>query len=224
MRATLLPFALLLISFSATAQDWHADVSYKYLYSQQWDKIIQTYNFDRPFLTEPQPLLVHGLNASGTYIFHSENRFQQGLNVSYSYFNSSAENENFSNALQLHFVNLGYLLHYESKAKPHGFYSDFLASASTSALLRRVNGETFIVDESASMALGAGLELQVKSGYHFTLTDQLSVGPFVSLAYTPFLYSPNTEAVINQTKGLIARSWTGLGSAQVGISVRMNQQ
>ena len=67
--------SILLFAYSiASAQEFKADVSYKYMYSNQWDKTIQTYNFSRPFLKENQPLLMNGLNTSVSYIFKNEKR------------------------------------------------------------------------------------------------------------------------------------------------------
>ena len=111
MRTLVLLSLLLLKSSFSIAQEFKIDVSYNYLYSKQWDKAIQTYNFSRPFIAEKQPLLIHGLNSSLSYIFKSTKNLRHGINVSYSYFRSSAENENLENILKLHFLNLGYVLH-----------------------------------------------------------------------------------------------------------------
>jgi hypothetical protein len=76
----LLLFLFLLID--AQSQEIETDLSYKYMFASNWDKAIQTYNFSRPFLTEKQPLFMHGINGSISYIFKSENKFKQGLNAS----------------------------------------------------------------------------------------------------------------------------------------------
>ena len=114
---------LLVLSINLTAQELKLDLSYKYMYSNQWDKMIQTYNFSRPFLTEKQPLLMSGLNTSLSYIFKNKKHFKHGINLSYSYFRSSAENKNLNNSLNLHLINLGYLLHYQNPEKWKNIYS-----------------------------------------------------------------------------------------------------
>lgn len=131
----------------AFAQEFKINASYEYLYSRQWDKVIQTYNFSRPFLTERQPLLMNGLNTSISYVFKNEKHFKHGINLAYAYFRSSAENVNFKNTLNLHFINLGYLLHYESVEKWKGLYSDLIISLTSSGLFRKVNGKPFVNDE-----------------------------------------------------------------------------
>lgn len=222
MNAKILRYVLpFLISINASAQEWKVDMSYKYMYSNQWDKMIQSYNFSRPFLTENQPLLMHGVNTSVSSIFKNDKRLQHGINLSYSYVGSSAENENFSNALHLHFLNLGYLLHFESNEKSNGLYSDLILSATSSGLFRRLNGEPFEYDDSKSIALGIGGDIQLKFGYRLQLKNNCSISPFVSFAYSPYLYSPNSEAVINQTKGLVSKNWTGIASTQVGLAVHI---
>ena len=77
---------VILLSSSADVQEFKVDLSYKYLYSNQWDKLIQTYNLSRPFISEKQPFFKNGLNASLSYIYNSSKSFEHGVNVSYSYF------------------------------------------------------------------------------------------------------------------------------------------
>ena len=215
---------LLLFSFlfiNAQSQEIEVDLSYKYMFANNWDKAIQTYNFSRPFLTEKQPLFIHGINGSVSYIFKSENKFKQGINASYSQFSSYAENVNFMNQYILHFLNVGYILRYESTEKWHGLTTDFILSASSSALFRNVNDEPFIYDDSRSKAFGIGGDLSIKTSYSFNLKNNIRLSPFIQIGYTPYLYSPNTEAVINQTTGLITPDFTGVFTSQIGVKVRV---
>lgn len=216
--------SLLILSISAPAQELKLDLSYKYIYSNQWDKIIQTYNFSRPFLTEKQPLLMSGLNTSLSYIFKNEKHFKHGINLSYSYFRSSAENGNFNNSLNLHFINLGYLLHYENSDKWKGVYSELIVSVTSSGLFRNLNGEPFEYDETKSKAFGIGGDINLKCGYNLKLKNNSYLSPFLSIGYTPYLYSPNTEAVINQTMGLTSKNWTDLLTTQIGLTFHIKKQ
>jgi hypothetical protein len=222
---TLVLLSLLLLKFSfLIAQEFKTDLSYNYLYSNEWDKAIQTYNFSRPFNTERQPLINQGLNAALSYIFESNKNFKHGVNLSYSYFRSFAENENFENNLNLHFLNLGYVLHYESNEKFKGVYTDLIISAKSSGLFRYVNGEPFDYDETTSKAFGIGADICLKTGYYLKLKSKMYVSPFISIAYTPYLYSPNNEAVINQTRGLSSKNWTGILTTQIGLTFHIRQQ
>jgi len=218
MKNCIAIFGLFFVWNNLKAQEFKADFSYKYIYANQWDKAIQTYNFSRPFITEKQPLIIHGLNASVSYIFKSQKKIKHGINLSYSYFRSSSDNENLVNVLNLHFLNLGYLLHYENAERLKGFYSDLIISATSSGLFRNVNGEPFVYDESKSKALGIGGNISLKAGYQLMIKGKTYLSPFIAIDYTPYFYSPNTEAVINQTKGLTSKNWTPILTTQVGLT------
>lgn len=210
---------LLLVIGKLHSQELKVDFSYKYMYAHQWDKAIQTYNFSRPFLAEKQPLLMHGLNGSATYLFPSEKQLSHGIHLSYTYCRSAAENENFNTTLNLHFVNIGYVLHLAPTEKFKGFYSDVILSATSSILHRRTNEVVLVDDETKLKALGIGGDLSLKVGYRLKLGTNSFLSPFLALGYTPYFYSPATEAVINQTKTLSSKNWTGILTAQVGVAV-----
>ncbi len=209
---------MIIVHFNSIAQEFKIDASYNYMFANQWDKAIQTYNFSRPFYYEKQPLLMHGLTTTGTYIFKSAKRIKHGVNISYSYFISSSENENLDVKLHLNFLKLAYLLHYEYKEKFKNLYTDFIFSATTSALFRNVNGKPFTYDEEKSKAYGIGGDISVKMGYLMGFKNKNGFSPFVLIACTPYFYSPNTEAVINQTKGLTSKTSTAIFSAQMGMA------
>jgi hypothetical protein len=218
---TLFLLLFLFLFIDAQSQEIEVDLSYKYIFANNWDKAIQSYNFSRPFLTEKQPLFMHGINGSASYIFKSENRLKQGINASYSHFTSYVENVNFVNQLNLHFLNVGYILRYESTKKYKGLTTDLILSASSSALFRNVNDEPFIYDETRSKAFGIGGDLSIKSSYSINLKNNIRLSPFIQVGYTPYLYSPNIEAVINHTRGLVSPNFTGVFTSQIGVKVRM---
>jgi len=217
-------FGMLFFTFISTkAQEFRTDVSYKYMFSNKWDKAIQSYNFSRPFIEKKQPMLIHGLNASVSYIFKSAKSLKHGINLSYSYFNSSAENENLNNILNLHFLNLGYIIHYQNNDNANGLYTDLIISAVSSGLYRNVNGEPFEYDETRTKAFGIGGDLCIRAGYYLNLKNKIHLSPFVLVGYTPFIYSPNSEAIINQTKGLVNNYWTRIFTTQVGLTFHIIQ-
>lgn len=218
MKVIIVSIVLFFMPLNLIAQEVKIDASYNYLFANQWDKAIQTYNFSRPFLSDKQPLLMHGLTSSGTYIFKSPKQLKHGINISYSYFNSSSENENLDVKLHLNFLKIGYILHYEYQEKLQNLYADFIFSATTSALVRNVNGNPFTYDEEKSKALGIGGDISVKMGYFMKFKNKNGLSPFVLIACTPYFYSPNTEAVVNQTKGLTSKTSTAIISAQMGMA------
>ena len=213
-----------LIVFRLSAQEWKVELSYKYMYSNQWDKAIQIYNFSRPSLAEKQPLLRNGLNTSLSYRFKNAKHLKHGINISYCYFRSSSENKNFNNSLNLNFINLGYLLHFENQEKWRGLYTDIIIGATSSLLKRNLNGETFEYDDTKSNAFGIGGDINLKLGYAIKLNNRSFLSPFVAIACTPYLYAPNSEAVINETKGLTSRNWTSIWSTQIGFIFQLRQK
>ena len=215
---------LLFFAFNiASAQEFNADLSYKYMNANKWDNAIQTYNFSRPFLEEKQPLLIHGINTSISYIFKSPKTIQHGINISYSYFKSAAENENLNNILNLHFINLGYIIHYENNEKTKGLYTELIMSTLSSGLFRKINGEPFEYKENSSNAFGIGGDIGLKIGYHLKSKNNMYLSPFMMIAYTPFLYSPFSEELLNQTNGLTSEKWAGILTTQIGLTFHVRK-
>lgn len=222
MKNLIVFISVLFYSFCHT-QEIDGNISYSFINSNQWNKAIQTYNFSRPFLDEKQPLLNHGVNAAFSYLFKSDKKIKQGINLSYSYFRSNAENENLNNRLNLHMVNIGYLLRYENQNKWKGFYTDLIISATSNALFRYVNSKPYTVDGDKAKGLGVGGDIAIKAGYQLQKTKRFHISPFAKIGYSPYVYSPNFESVSNQTKGLSSKNWTGILNAQVGISFHLKK-
>ncbi len=218
MRKLLLLSLLLIVSIFSSAQGFKLDASYQYLKSGQLDDAVKTYNFSRPFLAEKQPFLTNGLNTSISYVFKSDKNFKHGINLSFSYFPSLSENENFNNKLNLHFLNLGYILHYENAEKWKGLYSDLIVSATSSVIFRKLNGEPFVYDETKSKAFGIGGDIKFKLGCAIKSNSRIHASPFIAVGCAPYFYSPNNEAIINQTKGLVVNNGSGLFTTQIGIA------
>ena len=218
MRNLLVVALLFILTSEVKAQEIKIDLGYKYLFANKWDKAIQTYNFSRPNLVEKQPLFMNGLTGSFTKIFKSTKRLNHGINFSYSYFRSWAQNESSINSLNLHFFNVGYTLHYESKEKLKGLYTDLIIAATSSGLFRYVDGKPFVYDEKKSKAFGVGGEINLKMGYYLKIKNDFFFSPFIQLGYTPYFFSPQTETVINQTKSLSSKNWTGILNAQIGVA------
>jgi hypothetical protein len=98
-----------------------------------------------------------------------------------------------------------------------------IIAATSSVIFRKVNGAPFVYDETKSKAFGIGGDVHLKFGYYFKLKNKIYLSPFISFAYTPYLYAPNHEAVINQTKGLVGNHWTGLLTTQIGLTFHIRQ-
>jgi len=204
---------------TAAAQSCRVGIAYQYMSAGNWDKVIQTYNVSRPFLSQKQPFFTSGFNASFSNFFKSSKNLSHGISLSYSGFESAAENANLSNVLNLHFLAPGYVLHYENKAKSRGLYSELAISALSSLLLRNVNGEPFLVDGSRFMSWGVGADISIRIGKRLKSHNKIGLKPYLQVGYNPYLYSPNAEAAINQTKGLVSSGGTAIFSLQAGLSI-----
>lgn len=199
------------------------EIANNYLLANEWNKAIQTYNFSRPFLTEAQPLFRLGLNFSATYLFTNEKKLNHGIGLGYSYFNSYALNDSFSNSLLLNFLSINYVLQWKAKKTEGGLYSEMNLSLKSSGLFRRVNDEAFLVDESVSKAFGLGGDLGLKVGYMLPSKRRSGLAFFLGAGTSPFFWSPNTEGVINQTSELASKSWTSILNFSGGISIRFRK-
>lgn len=213
-------FSLLLLTINSSfAQGFGVSAAYSYCYASQFDKAIQAYNFSRPFQTEKQPLLINGFTTGLSYTFQSESRFESGIAVNYSAFRSYSENTDFNNSFHLSFLELGYTLNYhfsESKLKSS---LEMNASCLTSGLKRKINDETFAFAEEKTRAFGVGGNLSLRYLYSLRFNRNSILSPFIGVNYSPYLYSPNTETVINQTKTLYTKPWTSVVRMDVGIKL-----
>jgi len=221
MRKIILLFLIISACKLSFTQELGLDISYNYMYAAEWDKAIQTYNFSRPAASELQPLLVNGFNLGFSAFEKQKSKFTNGFLLSYSNFNSFSKNALYSNALYLHQLKLGYALRVSAPDSERGLYIQAQANAILGALLRAVNNEPLSVDEGRTVGWGVGGELGFRSGIRLKIAGQLALSPFVQLNYVPYYFSPNTEAVINQTKSLVGPNWTMIFSGQAGLALHL---
>lgn len=218
MRNALLLLTVLLCG-SLYSQEKTFSAGYCYFYSPQFDKAIQTYNFSHPELLNNQPLLQHGLGARFSIVFPSEKMLSHGFGVAYTLHGSTATNPNFETNLRLHLLRFNYVLAMHQPSCDAGAYASLSFSAVGGGLFRYVNNEAVADDGKSFRGLGIGAEISGRYGYRFCIGETTAISPFVELAISPFYYSPNTEAVLNQTKTLATTQWSQYLVAQVGCSV-----
>lgn len=208
---------LISIIYNGCAQRMEVSVAYTYLSSKQWSKALQTYNFSRPFLSEKQPILTNGISISAIKYSNSTVNNRKGFGLNYILVKSSATNTNLTNTLNMHLIDLDYHLRHFYLRETKGLYTEVSVGLLLSGLYRRINGENLIVDDSKVKALGIGGKVNVQNGYILNLGDHSYLNPFLNVGYSPYLYSPNLEAVINQTKGLVMGDWSRFASVQIGL-------
>ncbi len=199
------------------AQKLSLDVSSKYMYAKQWDRSIQLYNFSRPWLIEKQPLFMHGVNAGFSYDVSSKKEFIHGLSVDFSFFRSVSENKNMVNAINLYISNMGYFVRKDFRILHSNCYTEIRLALTVSGIFRRINQEPMLVDETQTRAFGIGSDIQVKFGYELPCLAGIKGSLFLAVSYAPYVYSPYSESVLNQTMGITNHYGTGIVGAQIGF-------
>lgn len=210
-------FYCLLYFQLANAQKFSLDLSYQYMYAKQWDRSIQLYNFSRPWLVEKQPLLIHGINMSFNSSLSTKQKLKQGLSGDLSFFSSSAENSNLLNTVHLFLGNIGYFAHKQMTIQSSSFYAEARIAMTISGIFRRTNQAPLLLDDKQVRAFGIGSQLQVKLGYDLPFFEGMKSSLFLAIAYHPYIYSPYTESVLNQTMGITNHYGTDMFSAQIGF-------
>jgi hypothetical protein len=215
----LLTSLIFLCAHSLRSQDFEASISYEYLHAQAWNKAVQTYNFSRPFLANPQPLISHGLQASLEYPLPSNGNSNHSLMLDVGWYRSSAENVNFEATLNQYLLQIGYLRPLLQDQLPDQLTLKAGVSVVGGALFRRINGEPLVYDETNAKALGIGGGVRLKVNYYLINNGKIKAGPFLGLQYIPYYYAPKTEAIMNQTTGLTGKEWTSVFGSRLGVIV-----
>lgn len=194
-------------------------LSYNYLYSKQYDQLIQMYNFSRPHLSEEQPLLDSGFGIDGSYLFNSEKNLKTGVRFDYSMFSSTAENTDHEVAIALNMLELGYLLNYSNKETFGNFYGEVSLNAVIGLMNKRVDGEPYTEDDSRINSFQVGTSLNARLGYSIPLNESLQLSPFVGVNYAPYFTEGQSEVVINQTDGLLAEQYNAFFKFNAGVRI-----
>lgn len=84
-----------------------------------------------------------------------------------------------------------------------------------------MNEEAFLVDEERSKSLGIGGNLGLKVGYHLFDFENHRISLSISIGYTPYVFAPKYEAVINSTQGLVSKSWFSMLDLRLGINYQL---
>ncbi len=212
----LLTCLVFLCSNSLVAQGYSASISYEYLHAPEWNKAIQTYNFTRPFLASPQPLISTGVQATLEYPLKPSGN--SSLMLDLAWYRSSAENVNFEATLNQYLLQVGYMQQLLSGQSDQLTINAGLTIVG-GALFRRINGAPLVYDETNAKALGIGGGIRLKVNYFLIDNEKIRCGPFLGVQYIPYYYAPNTEAILNQTTGLTGKEWTSIFGSRVGIIV-----
>lgn len=214
----------LVISSACYGQEISLGLGYSNLHSRQFDNLIQTYNFSRPFLQEKQPLLSHGISSHLSYIFKSEKNLKSGISVGYSFFTSRARNENHNSKFSFNMLELGYVLYFKNKDKLDNFYGEFGLNTALGLLNKKLDTKPYAIDNTKVRSFHAGASLNLNIGYVFDLSDRLKISPIVGIHYSPYFWEGQSEIVINQTSGLIDEQYTSFLKFDIGFRIHITNK
>jgi len=214
LRVLFLTLGVLLIS-EFNAQEINISAGYQYSYSEIWDKAIQRYNFARPFQDKTQPLLIHGGFIEGSYFIKSKENFNSGVKLSYSLTRSSSSNLD-DVSINLHQFNLGYSLRYAFEGSLKRMMVEADVSALTSILSKRVNNEIELIDEEKNRAFGVGFNLGFTISYIIEKGDK-QLTPFMSIKYSPYLRSPESESILDQSISIFGTNDIRIFNCMLGL-------
>ena len=212
-------FIALFLTTLSYGQQIRVEFAYTNLYSKQFDHLIKTYNYSRPFLQEQQPLLDHGFYSGVSYLFKSEKILKSGINLDYALIRSSAENQNLDVKLAFNMLEAGYFLNYQNKGKLGNFYSELGLNLVLGLLNKRHNSQPYLIDDSKVRSFQAGVSLNFNIGYMIELSHKCKISPFIGLQYSPYFSEGQSEVVINQTSDLIneQEQYTSFFKFNVGL-------
>lgn len=214
----LLVLLVLVLHFQVESQAISIELNYSFCTNSQFDKAVRVYNSTRPFLTSKQPLFRNGIGAKIGYSFPSKKhpKIQYGFELGYSYFDSYAENDGFINDMQLHTLTPRF---FTNTKITNRFIGQIMLGLPSSGMFRQINSEAVTNDETPIRAFGIGLSIRSQLSYQFILNEHISLCPTFGLEYCPFQYSPQGEALINQTKGLYTNNFNSFFGFDFGVKV-----
>ncbi|MEQ9204993.1 MAG: hypothetical protein RLO09_20535 [Cyclobacteriaceae bacterium] len=215
-------FSLLIVClfffFSSIAQEIRFGLGYDQLYAKELDRLIQTYNFTRPFLDESQPLISNGTQAQLSYIFDTQKKnWSSGVALSHSYNWSSANSTGADVRFNFNTIKLGYLLHFENDKAMKGLFFDGIISGNIGLLTKRMNQETFKVDGETLQSWHFGGQVQLNMGYKIALNRGFHISPYVGIGYAPYMTEGQAEVVINQTSTLVDQEYDAMMNWNLGL-------
>ncbi len=206
------------ICLSTYSQSWKIYVGMNDVYCPRWDQAIQTYNFTRPWLTEKQPLIQFGAYSKIEYVFNSQSDrpWKKSLYLNYSFNSSVAENTNFINRLTFQTVTPGIGFTHALSKKVNQLNFTLCAGLLLSGMKRTINDTAIVLENEWSTSFGIGVQTETIVKYDFLVAKKV-ISPFLKFGFTPYLFQPDAEVMLNETKGFISKPNYILVNASAGV-------
>jgi len=209
-KKLLLILAILQLSLFAQEKEYGLNLAYGNYRSSAFDQILRYYNFSQPWLSAPQPLLQHGINASLFYYGKQTGRFRPGGQFRFDYFPSLPANKNIQPSIHPKALTLGFIagfFPFDSLGPLKNLSFDACANFGVLATSMRLNGEKIQIDpeeETIYKSRTFTYNIELRINYTLLQKTRYSLGLFAGTALWP-------RAVINDF------SETLTGSALPGL-------
>lgn len=182
-----------------------AVAAYRYLNAPNWDNIIRTYNFMRPWNTKLQPLLTHGWEIGGGYRKTFGKLVGEGR-LTYAHCGSRAVNgtERFKIAINAFDLHAGIQVHplplIDSRNEDNGRGLFVEIDPTLSLLLPSVreNGKQVeLLDEKGYHPLSVAFLAGVSAGYDFLYKLNTLISPFARVQWYPSAQLRDFASAVN---------------------------
>jgi hypothetical protein len=202
----------------ARAQGLELGAAANYVFVPAFDRALQTHNSTRPFIGTPQPLLEYGFRMDAGWMNATSSRWQRGVAAAYGFTRSRAENGGLLTRIPFHRLELGYRWRRGTENGVNGFTLGVAGTSVGSLIDRRqstaADGQTERI--ARAWGIGAGAEIEVGYAVH---SSGLIWMPFAAASLVPLHYTPNAEAVLNQTRGVVGGAWAAMYIGQIGLRI-----
>ncbi len=186
------------------------ELKYSYLHSRELDKILQTYNFARPWQDAKLLPLTNGYGANIGWNFKLSSFRQLHIvpQIGYQRFGSMAENFDMKKSIGFHLIGLGFNFRFHPRALLKGIQSCgplgprwFLTAGveySFYVPFVKMNKEKIELEEGKKYhPLTSSFQLAFGSGYHAWVFKNLIFTPEISITWVPYLELDNFAQAVN---------------------------
>lgn len=219
MKRTIWIF-LLFAGSLAYGQNLSFGIEYAQLNAPGMNEMVRTYNFSRPGLTEPQPLLGHGWGLNVHYFFGGARNLKSGIAVNYNRFGSQWENQDLRTMLGFHVLDISYVAHLSGLENLGETWFELEAGILGSLMQKQLEGPD-VNEEEQGTALGIGGKISLLAGYRIPVSNGLALEPVLKFGFVPYLNAPGNEILINQTQDLLEDASQYAMTFSAGIRIHL---
>jgi hypothetical protein len=81
---------------------------------------------------------------------------------------------------------------------------------------RTINDTAIVLENEWSTSFGIGVQTETIVKYDFLVAKKV-ISPFLNFGFTPYLFQPDAEVMLNETKGFISKPNYILVNASAGV-------